>query len=766
MSAQPFFSGEKNGARFSWHIQGQVGDYSSQVASITGLSQSIDFSGGLQQPQITITLAGNGLWGGEGVGDYLWITQREEQTGQDKVWGYFWIRAIDITQTNGQNLTIITADDYSANYLPSDYNYYNAEAMEPRTLALEWLYAATNLSIDQAAYTDSYQRDLSRVAAGAATLAGLAGFSDTTATLYLRKGDQTDTSTWTGSWTTVTGAAQSTDIQWSAAPGLPDNRDFLGRIPLYWHQAGQGMQFTWTGRSTFPAVAGQKCQFPVGAVEGLYLSIVTLGGTDYQGTVFMSNHYLQPNSTEDVEITYKSRKEAREFYRQNAVKMGPGPDYGWGRATYTAGEKSDIIRWGGSRKIKLTGVAQYTGTLASFYNASRAAITPGAPALDYSPSEATSFGEVTLCEDSDPVGFDGQRFIATAQLQFIPQRLDAAWQSAGVTSAAALSEGYQIRQVLHPITIAADYITRALMQQACILGSIGIYSGQGRIIEADTCPESGVVFGAALTIYSVSEIAAANEYPMAQGYDISAKAPQNADYSYTVTDSKGTGANITLNLLQGLVQGWQQPVESGGNKYLSISSTNWQSNPGGLADRWTGSQTTGGNLTGFSALSFPLADRGACIIDADGNLYSWTTNISNFTAAAKYAVRGQDGVEKQLFCAEANIGIDNPPEGGKQSAPYLDGFPLFSFLKAHGRVYSDNYNRQSWRLRTTMTFAPLVPGDVVAVQLPQIFDGQKCLALVLSISISTDSFPELEIVPMHIITSDDYNNFSNLGGVL
>lgn len=768
MTLNPIYSADRSGARFQWHVEGN-GDYSNQVAQISGITQKIDFSGGISNPEITITLGGAGLWGGDGVGGLLKLSLDALDDGVTIPLGWFKIRAIDaLTQAQtGQKIVTITAIAAAADLLPDDYNYYDSAAQEPRNLVKQWIFSAGGgvfSGFTTPAYSDSYQREYSRVAAPAATLAGLAGFSDTAPTTRIRVGNQQDSSTWPENWVAAAGAAPAADVQWNAAPGLPDNRSFLGKIPLYWHQAGQYWLVRFTGRKNFPALSTDKCQFPLGAIEGLYITIVTGGGTDYQQVLGINNHTLAPTATEEVEITFKSRKEAREFYRQNkATPPDVGPDYGWGFATYRAGAQSDIKRWGGSRTVKITNVAKYTGVLAAWYADAKAVIAPTASTLDYAQAEAVNFGELVLSEDeSADADYTHQRILAGVTLQFVPQRLDAAWKAAGVTSYLTLTPGYQIEQELHPVTIAQDYTTRALMQQACILGSLGLFPSADFLTAVDTCPESGAVFGKKLDKYTVADIQLGTEYPMPASYDVIAKTPENVEYHYNISDNQGTGGGISLSLLQGTVQGLQAPVSSGGVDYLSLSSTSWGANPGGLADRWTGSQSTFGSLTGFSVLSFPLADRGAVVVDTAGKIYERTGNVQNFTAAPKYATRDMDGTERKPFCAEANIGIIDPPAGGKESAPLLDAFPLFSFLKAHARAYKDNYNRQSWRLKVSMIFASCKPGDIVTLQLDQILSGQYILALVIGVSISTDSFPELEVVPMHVITNDDYNNFTGL----
>ena len=775
MTLTPFYTGQ-GGGRFSWQCVGKA-DYSNQLASITGLQRSLDFSGGIAAPKVTIVIAGGGLTGGDTIGDALTIGLAESGTGQSVTFGHYIIRNIE---TVGNSATI-TAEGSSSAAIIGDYNHFKVPASEPRALAVEWLQAAdqsASLSgLTAPAYTETSTalgfnnwRHLSRVAAPAATLAGLAGFANATSITGCRWGDEQSSTTWTQPITySSEPLALTIDAQWDACPGYDGQRYFTGRYPLYWHQAGQYWHITWTGRVKWPSVSSDRSQWPLGVTEYLALEIKTQGGALYNVTTRLSpSDYLNPDNTEDIEVTFKSRKEAKEFYRANAAYIPPGGPKGWGWSGY-GNTESDIKRWGGSKTVKITGVATYAGQRTGWYLDSRAAIAPTAPSKNSIPAtDVIEFGQRTMYTASGSLFYNLQYQLANITPQYLPQRFDSLWRQAGVTSYANLHPGYEIYQDAYPITIAQEYTTRAHAEQACALGSMGLYDSDTTISAVDTCPESGQVFGLALTVNTVAEVSPGSSYPLPCSWQLKFKGPHNDDHTYNYTDQRGSGEPATLEICQASLMASARPIVSGASATYSLDSITWAGNVGGLIDRWTGSNYTPGGVVTFSSWTTgPGADAGAYLLGPDGQVYErYFATLTSYSGASNYAVRGQDGTEHKLFCQGGYMEMSTWPEAGTYSEPLLDIYPLSSFLKAHARVFADNYNRDSYRVKGTIAFASCAPGDVLAVNLPQINGGAKTLAFVVSTSVSTDQPPELEIVPMHTIAASDYSVWSNLEAVL
>lgn len=770
----PLFSGQ-GGGHFTWELIGLV-DYSAQLASVTGLDFSTDFSGGIKCPQVQFILAGGGLTGGDTIGDTLSLRLIEDSTGTSTPMGTWEIKAIE---TVGKQTTI-TATHFAASRVPEgDYNYFTALASEPRAYAYAWLKAAANITtplFTEPAYSDPYdERKASRVAAPASTLAGLAGFANATSRTGIRKGDERSSGQWGTSWTYFDDIPLTIDVQWDVAPGYAGQPSFVSNMPLYWHQAGQYWHITWTGRSKWPSLSSDKSQFPLGHTQYLALEVKCQGGNIFNPTTFLKpQDYNNPDTTQDIEITFKSRKEAKEFYRSNAAWLPPA-DYGWGWATYDANAQSDIKRWGGSKTVTITNIATYEGALAPYYAYSKSVVAPDAPTINCGVSESVEFGERVMQGANLASTTRLQSMLAAASFQYVPQRMDAAWMSLGITSNATLCPGYEIIQDVYPITINQLYTTRDFFGQACVLGSLGFYATGGTpwLKGVDTCPEAGTVFALALNRHTVTSISADTSYPMAKAYQITFKDPHNGDHTYTLTNPHGEGDVASIGIMQGQFSAGQAAYASGTVQYMAIGGELWQDNPGSLADRWTGSAYDASNGVTFPTsqnVSHRATTSGLYWLSQDGQLWERrAARPSSYSAGTKYVVRDQLGQEHKLFASNGYMRFYSAsamPAPGQYTEPLIDAYPLMSFLLAHNRVFGDNYNRQSYKIATTMAFASVEPGDVVAIQLEQLNNGAPTLGLVIGKSLSPTTAPTLEIVPMHKITADDTVAWTNLAAVL
>lgn len=763
----PFYGGQ-GGRKLTWKCFGGPKDYSSVLVSVTGLQFATSFDGEIKFPQITVVFSGGEVPPGE-----FTLSLQDDFSGETVPLGQWYP---ETKETIGTQHTITAVHAAGRKIPEGDFNHFTALASEPRALAYHWLREASQISaglMTVTAYTDPYhERQASRVAAPASTLAGLAGFSNATSRTGIRKGDERGSGQWGTSWTYFDDIPLTIDVQWDVTPGYNGFGSFVSNMPLYWHQAGQYWHITWTGRSKWPSVSSDKSQFPMGHTQYIALEVKCQGGNIFNPTTSLKpQDYNNPDSTEDIEITFKSRKEAKEFYRANAGYIPPGGPKGWGWSGY-GNTGSDIKRWGGSRTVKITDVALYEGCLSPFYSYSKAAIAPTAANVICGNSEAVEFGERVMLGTNAAATTRLQAMLAVANFQYIPQRMDSAWISIGVNSAANLCPGYEIIQDVYPITINQLYTTRDFFKQACILGSLGFYLTGGKsIFGVETCPEAGEIFELPLTTSTVISINAATSYPMPQAYEITLKDPHNNDHTYNYADMNGEGNVQSIGIMQGSFSPGQSPYTSGSTDYMAIGGELWQDNPGSLADRWTGSSynsSTGVTFPVEQTVSHTAAESGLYWLAEDGTLWPrFAARPTSYTAGLKYAVRDQVGNEYKLFASNGYMEFSgSAPPAGKYSAPLIDAYPLMSFLKAHARVFGDNYNRQSYNVQTTLGFASVQPGDVVAIQLEQIFDGSPTLALVLGISLSTDSFPTLEIVPMHKITASDYSVWSNLEAVL
>ena len=755
-NATPFFSAQ-GGGHFAWHCVSQTTglDYSNQLASIQGLSRSAGFAGEIKVPEVTITIAGYGLFAGDGVGSELVLSLTETSSGNSADFGCYIIKNIE---TTGPIVTI-KASGRCGEVIPQDYNAYSVPANNPRNWVANWLMWASNSAVTPAAlgYNDNYQRSLTRVAAGAATLK-VNGFVKENLTTLARTGSEADTSTWpAGGWQGGRRDPPYLDTQRDLAPEFTNKRAFLGNTPLWWHQRNQTWNVTITARAQTPATSSDHGQFPLGYLQFIYLSIALANGALNNPTLYFSaERSIAPGAQKDVELEFPSALAAANYIakkRKEARKTG-------------ASEGTEYKLQLAKKKVIITNVGQYQGAKMPWYSSARSALAPTAPNPTAPIADCVNLDNVTIRSGSSSVvTFASNAGLSVNNFQYAPQPQNALWQALGITSNANLKPGYQMQQQgLKPVTVNQRFFTRDLMAQAATLGSLGIFEGKSGGTYGpefcDVCPETGTIYALPLTVSTVVEINMATAYPLPGIISLTFTDAHDEDHNYTYVNSNGqANQSATFAIVQGHTQGWQ---ESSSNR-LGLSSADWGQNPGGLCDRWTGSYITNNHL----AYTTPTYGAGAFkLLKEDGNLIGLTSGYVSISANNNYTVRDTDGNQYPLFLSAGYVTTDTSVNALTQKSPFLDLFPILQWLQANERVFSDNATRQAFNIKTTLAFASATPGDVVAIQLDKIFNGTKALGLIIGVEVSTDGYCNLEIVPMHKITTDDYTNFTNLGEIL
>lgn len=757
MSNTPFYSAQ-GGGFFVWHCVSQTTglDYSNQLASIQGLARAAGFVGEIKVPEVTITIAGYGLFAGDGVGSELVLSLTETSSGLSADFGCYVVKNIETTGT----ITTIKASGRCGEVIPEDYNAYSVPADNPRNWVSKWLMWASNSAVTPAAlpYSDNYQRSLTRVAAGAATLK-INGFVQDSLTTIARTGSEADTSTWpVGGWQAGRSDPPYLDVQRDLAPEFANKRAFLGNSPLWWHQRNQSWTMTITTRAQTPATSSDKGQFPLGYLQFIYLTIsLANGALSNPSLYFSAERSIAPGAQKDVELEFPSTLAAADYVakkRKEARKTGASEDTEY---------KLQLAK----KKVIVTNVGQYQGSKLPWYSSARSVLAPTAPNPTAPVADCVNLENVTIRSNSSAVvTFASTAGLSVNNFQFAPKQQNAMWQALGITSNANLKPGYQLQQQgLRPVTVNQRYFTRDMMAQAATLGSLGIFEGKSGGMYGpqfcDVCPETGTVYDLSLTVSTVAEVAMGTAYPIPGIISVSFSDAHDEDHTYSYTNPDGQAEqSASFAIVQGHTQGWQQ---SSGN-YLGLSSADWGENPGGLCDRWTGSYMTSNHL----AFNNPISGAGAFkLLKEDGGLIDLASAAYySISANNNYTVRDSDGNQHPLFLMAGYIQATAPVNALTQKSPFLDFYPILQWLQANKRVFPDNLTRQAFNIKTTLAFASAVPGDVVAIQLDKIFSGTPALGLVLGVEVSTDGYCNLEVVPMHKITSSDYSNFSNLAAVL
>lgn len=752
-NATPFFSAQGGGS-FVWHCVSQTTgqDYSNQLASIQGLSRSAGFAGEIKVPEVTITIAGYGLFAGDGVGSELVLSLTESSSGLSADFGSYVIKNIETTGS----ITTIKASGRSGEVIPENFNFYSVPADNPRNWVASWLYAASGGAVNpnQLSYTDSYQRSYTRVAAGAATLK-LMGVVQEPVTTIARTGTEADTSAWTGAWSTGQPDPPYIDVQRDLAPEFANKRAFLGNTPLWWHQRNQAWTVTITARMQSPATASDKGQFPLGYLQFIHLNITPTNGVLSNPSLYFSaERSIKPSDYKDVQMRFPTAAQAQSYARKKNKEAKAKDQEQSYRVEFDRG------------LVTVSNVAQFQGVKLPWYNSARSALAPTATNPTAPTGDCVELENVTIRSNSSAiVTFASTAGLSVNNFQFAPKSQVALWQALGITSNSALKPGYQMQQQgVHPITVNQRYFTRDLMAQAATLGSLGIFEGYSNGYGpqfCDVCPEKGNVYELPLTASTVAEVAMGTAYPMPGIISVTFTDAHDEDHTYNYTNPAGQAdQSASFAIVQGHTQGWQMST----NNYLGLSSADWGENPGGLCDRWTGSYITSNHL----AYNNPVSGAGAFkLLKEDGGLIDLASGAYySISANNNYTVRDSDGNQHPLFLMAGYIQATTTVNALTQKSPFLDFYPVLQWLQANQRVFSDNLARQAFNVKTPLSFASATPGDVVAIQLDKIFSGTPALGLILGVEVSTDGYCNLEVVPMHKITSADYTNFTNLGEIL
>lgn len=743
MSNAPFYSAQ-SGGKFQWIVQSLNLDYSDQLVKIEGLNRATSFDGAIKTPEITITLAGFGLSSSDGFNSVFSVSLKEISTNNIIEFGNFLLKNVEKTG----KITTLKCVGSSNLLIPDDFNYYIVPAQNPRNLCAGWIKRATNDVIDLTPpeYTGG-GRAYARVAAPAATLK-VSGIVDDSYSLHVRGDNKTDYPA--TSWSSVVTAPPIIDVQRDLAPEFENKRSFLGNTPLFWHQRNQTWQITITARATNPAVTTDKCQFPLGLFQDVYYTMTMQNSAISNPSLYFStNREVQPGTTQDVQVDFPNSRLARQYAQSVNKRVATSATVNQKAST----EKTSVI---------INNFSTYNAVKMPWYDAAKSAIASGAATIIAPINDSLELQNITIRSNSSSViTFASNAGLSINNIFFKSARLDSLWINYGINSANNLKSVYQMQQWgIKPVTINQQYITKKLIAEAAKLGSLGFYEGTLGVEFCDVCPESGNVFALPLNESTVSEISTATSYPLPGTIAFNFSDVKGNEHIYNYVYGNGDLAiSDTIHLCQAHTQGWQNIT----NNQLSISSNDWGGNPGGLCDRWTGSAyNPSTNLLSFTSPSSYMLNAWKLLTET-GDLIS-LNSYGNIVSNANYSVRTLNDQQFSFFLTSGYVNISGSVT--QSISPYLEIFPVLSWLQANERVFADNLNRQSFFIKTTLAFASAIPGDILAVQLDKIFDKSKALALVVGVEVSTDGYCNLEIVPMHKITSDDYNNFTNLGVIM
>ena len=775
MSNTPIYAAQ-GGGRLYWQVTSAKGDYSSQLASISGLTKRVDYNGGLYWQEATIQIAGGGLFAGDGVGTVLNISLVDAGGTMLTGWGDYTITALETIGASAK----ITAKPIKADQVPEDYNWYEWKPWQPRRYAQYWLNAAMNGA--DTVYSIPFHagknpRADAKVVAPASTMKGCSGLrapqNSTNCVTRMQLGTISGESTWTGTVrTTSAPSAFDAEMDFAPAPGA-----LLGATPLYWHYASGYFTATAIARITNSgATSADKCQFPLGVVQYLKMGLIWHGPSTV--SLYRNKPETQPDDVQDVTLTFESRAEAKQYlaeaaeYRPSATPMSP-----FGKSTRTgitadgAFLRRNISK--GGKTVTIVGYAKYNGIVAKWYDLAKAALAPTAtkPSGTVTNEELEIDGVVH--STTQAVIFPTPTGLFVANMHFLPQMVNSDWQALGITNYNSLVPAYKFEQDVYPVTIAQDYTTREHYCEACMLGSIGFYQNSNGLVGAELCSEQGTVFDLALNIHTAVTVENGQSYAPPKEFWINFRDQYGINRSYHYSDPQGylaglSGESMTLNLCGGAVQP-SRFTQNGSAPYVSLNSNSWDAQPGGMAVRLHGSDWS--TATGISVLA-STADYRICPLQGDNDHYYYLadTHYSSLTKIDNYAVRTKDGVVWRPFVGNMRLNLRNytglAQAWAAETSPLVDTYSIGAYAEAHSRIYADNLNRQSFIVQTTMAFASAEPGDVVAVQLPQIFDNTKMLATVIASEIDSNGTCKIEIVPMHKITADDYSAYSNLAKVM
>lgn len=773
---QPIYSAQ-GGGKLNWRVVSPSTDYSNQLASIDGLEKKVDFNGGIFASTVTIQLAGGGLLNNDNVGTILTISLVDDAGNELAGWGGFVIQSVETIYKTVK----ITAQSKLFTQTPDDYNFYEVMARDPRRAARNWLMNASNTTdnTQYATYTDAHYRSESRVVPAAATLAGINGLLDAyggtdSCLTEIQVGTAADSGSWTA--TRYTGYYPVCwDWQCDLCPGYAKRNIALPTNPLYFHQYNNYWYLQGIFRHTSPALTSDKCQFPLGVVEYVWLDPGYWGGVN--GAVrwlYPSNRTISPAETGDITLEFKTRRQARQYHLYNGMrKVDPQND-------------DLIVQFGGEAVMEREGktvtyknIQKYKGLIPGFYNDARAILAPTASVPANSEvGEYVSWNNITISTQNpvDNVIPGDCEGIMGVELQFAPQMMNALWQQAGISGLSSLTPGYRLTQQVYPITVAQNYTQKTHFKQACILGTVGFFQNtETKYMQIDVCPEHdgaepGTVFELPLTSSTVVSLENGQDNLLAATYSIKITDPYSQNFEYSYTDSALPGANTeSFDVMQGQIYGGASASLATNYTTINAASYTWKGNPAMLVDRWHGSQTTATHLAGLSSVA--TAADGAYLLGSDGQLRpfkggSGFGDYADVSVLGGYAVRDMNGIQHRLF-AEASLRLDTGINWQKgKTDPYIDVFPLISYINAYKRVYSDNIRRHSWQLQTTMAFASAEPGDVVVVKLQLLYNNSPVLAMIMGVNVTSLGRCILEIVPMHIITSSDYTQYTNLRAIV
>lgn len=750
MSNTPFYSAQ-SGGKFAWIVGSINNDYSDQLVKIEGLNRNTGFDGAIKTPEITITLAGLGLIGNDGLNYPLFVSLKEVRTNNVVDFGIFIIKNIEKTE----KITVLKCVGLSDSALPDDFYAYIVPAQNPRNLCAGWIDLATNgsLNLNVPEYTGG-GRGYARVAAPAATLK-VNGIVEQNYSIHVRGDNKVDYPT--TSWSSVVTAPPIIDVQRDLAPEFACKRAFLGNVPLWWHQRNQTWQVTISARATNPAVTTDKCQFPLGLLQDVFYTMALQNGAINNPTLYFSaEREIQPGEQRETQINFANSKQAR-LYAQKVNKRVA--------TVSTVDQKAITETEVGNNSVIISNFATYNAIKMPWYNEAKSVIAPTATTITAPTNDSLEMQKITIRSNSSAVvTFASNAGLSINNIFLKSARLDSSWISLGINSASKLKSTYQMQQWgIKPVTIDQKYVTKNIMQQAARLGSLGFYESVECLTACDLCPESGTVFALPLNENDAVEVLTATSHPLPGiiGFTFMDVKGDEHTYNYYYSDGDAaTSDNFTI--CQAHTQSWQQPT----NNRLSIASNSWEGNPGGLCDRWTGSTyNPNTNTLSFTSPSSYMLDAFKLLTET-GDLIS-LTGYNNITSSANYSVRTLTDQQYSFFLTSGEVVYTgNIPTSQSKVAPYLEIFPVLSWLQANKRVFSDNFIRQSFFVKTTLAFASAVPGDILAVQLDKILDKNKSLALVIGVEVSTEGYCNLEIVPMHKITNADYTNFTNLGEIL
>lgn len=690
-------------------------DYTDSLVSVTGISRKAQLDGTFTSATVTVT-----LYGAETTLEAGQSVQVDFMDGAAGV-VHLWKGTISAITTPSNSVWEITCTG-ALSKLNKDASTYYPRGTNPRGFFQKALNAALPFSVSVPNYNDNYHRVDCRVSTKYTTLANLSGtasYNSPTLTSANWNG-----SSYSNSWSqTLSSSYHFFDLgKWSTfldteSPSASGPGDALA-----WHRSGWGLEcsmysFDTTNSST-------KSYWPAGQ-DKFYNTYFTAykDGSNYD---IMGYTYQDSNGVERV-ATYVNVSPSE------SNKDAPNQ-------TYTS--------WFITANMNLH--------------------------TSWTPSNATPMDSRSYKKQWSTTSGSSIRYGYMAQHQLdgeiIYNHVDCSSSLTGrISSSSNLGNRYNLKQVIFPVTIAADDITWPLAEQAAWIAAIGLVEDGSSTYGAkvvDLCPEKGSIFEVPICSSTCSGVTFSQNNPLPTSIKANLRTPWGKDYSYTVALSDvSVKSEKTIDIMQGMAKG--SATVSPYGDCVEMEPSSWRANPGFCMDRWTGCGSSSGlTYNIFSSgygVSPAIQHPDGTVINLSKNLFDSRSGYEPTSTLAVY-VREKDGTVSYPFAGRAYFN-PNSTAFFKDQEPWLDIYPIRQLRDASNRVFV-NHLRPSWKVEVPLAFVSCEPGQVVVVDLKEIV-SEPYLALVISNECSSDKpSVTLELLPMFVAVGASSSDWPNIGDVL